>query len=402
MLGTEDVPAELVQGFLRDHLADPAARLTDLTVEPLTSEGFSGNALYRARLSWARPGGAGSGEQADWVLKRWRPGGLSEVLLGLTQPVEALAWEHGLLRPRSLPAGLIVPILGARVEAGGAEAWVAMDDVAADLSEYTRQEPRPGAEVVRLVRQILDKLALLHVWWEQPAQQARLAACSWLLPWENQLWREVGPYAAVLGRPAAGAPAWGRAVTSEFREDLHAFLAWLPPGDRRLWEDLLCDRRPLVRAFAEFPRTLLHGDADDRNIGLRWPRGGAAADRAPEEPPALVLIDWEWMGQGPAAFDIAKLVGSAMAVCDPSQPLPQALGSGELLDYYFERYAEAGGKLADRRLWRRSCDLVWVVGAVAEVPGIVGFCLRNNLQAHLDRFAEFMEDRTRTARTLLT
>jgi hypothetical protein len=123
MSEVETVPAGLLQAILRGPLADPTARLTDVNAEPIPRDGFSGNALHRVSLAWTGQERAATQGPTTWVLKRWRPGGASERLLGVTRPLEAIAWERGVLRPDALPQGVVVPIIGARRDPGGAAVW---------------------------------------------------------------------------------------------------------------------------------------------------------------------------------------------------------------------------------------------------------------------------------------
>jgi hypothetical protein len=149
--------------------------------------------------------------------------------------------------------------------------------------------------------------------------------------------------------------------------EIQAFLDWLEPGDRYLWEDMMCDRTPLVEALRELPRTFLHGDPGPRNGGLRWPPGGEHGVSGSTE---LVLIDWEWAGVGPAALDLGPVVMKLPLICDPTQPMPEACWSNELPDFYFERYRAAGGTQLDREACRRSCDLGLAVWWLFDGPGV--------------------------------
>ena len=400
MLATETVPAEPLLAVLREHLAITTARITDLQVESVPSEGFSGNRLYRAHIAWAGDGWAASSGSAAWMLKRWLPGGHSERLLGVDRPLEALAWEQGILRPEALPAGVVAPIVGAWRDPSGAAAWIVMEDVSASLREYSRNQPLPPTEAVARLKQVLDRLAQLHVWWEGPKQRAKLRRCGWLVPVERFLGCEAASYATALGRTPPAAMASGSPVTDEFRADVHAFVDWLPAGDRPALQELLYRREPLVAALGALPRTLLHGDTDDRNIGLRHPAGHAAANGSTGVSPELVLIDWEWIALGPPALDVARLCGSAAAVCDQSQPRPEALFSHELPDYYFERYRGYGGRLADRDTWRRSFTLALLAGALIQVP-FAGAMIRQGVAPVVATFERQVEMVLPVARALV-
>ena len=169
----------------------------------------------------------------------------------------------------------------------------------------------------------------------------------------------------------------GTPVTEEQGADVAAVLAWLPAGDRALFERLLWDRTPLVDALRLSPRTLIHGDLDDRNLGLR----PVFTRNECNEPAAglseLVLIDWEWMGLGTPALDVARLWATFPAVCDPAQPCPEAAFSTELLDYYLDRYHAYGGRQIDPRSWRRECALAMLAHAFSQVR-FIGSVLRDD------------------------
>src|SRR5688572_5880818 len=123
MSAGESVPTALVETMLREYLADEDAVLTSLVTTPIPGEGFSGNTLYRVHLSWAPGRPSRRSGSADWVIKRWLPGGQGEALLGVTRPLEALAWEQGLLRREALPAGVAIPIIGTQLDPTGTSAW---------------------------------------------------------------------------------------------------------------------------------------------------------------------------------------------------------------------------------------------------------------------------------------
>jgi hypothetical protein len=180
---SEAVPRAVVESILRDHLAEQTATLTDLHVQPLANDGASGsNTLYRAQVAWTA-GETSSSGSTEWIIKRWEPGGRSEGALGLTQPVEALAWKHGLLSPQGLPSGIVVPFVGATIAPNGMTAWVAMTDVSEELRRWIwahpgLAHPLTAEQVLVRAKQILEGYARLHVWWEQPEEQEKLAECS--------------------------------------------------------------------------------------------------------------------------------------------------------------------------------------------------------------------------------
>ena len=123
----------------------------------------------------------------------------------------------------------------------------------------------------------------------------------------------------------------------------------------------------------------------------------ASAARTAEGTPEIVLIDWEWIGRGPPALDFARVWGTFAAVCAPGAPPPAVLSSSELPDYYFERYAAAGGQLTDRETWRRSYPLAALAAALTQVA-FFGRMIRNDVKpvlAVLDRQTELLPTATR-------
>lgn len=108
----EEVPIEIVQSLVQEHIGDRHATITQFSVDcadELEQEGFGGGSLYRAKVFWEM---GSHSDSANWVIKRWRPGGLVGTATGVTLPLEAIAWNHGLLRHKSLPDRMIVPYIG--------------------------------------------------------------------------------------------------------------------------------------------------------------------------------------------------------------------------------------------------------------------------------------------------
>jgi Phosphotransferase enzyme family len=365
---TENVPKFALSSILRDYLREPEAELTNCIIAPVSHSGMSGDSsLYRADIEWITSNSSIPASSTSWLIKCWKPGGLSLSELGWTRPVEALAWQHGILRPESLPHGVRTPIVGAVTDPGGAAAWVAMTDVSKELREYDRAAPLPPERLVSHAKTILAGLARFHAFWEQPDRQELLEGKDWLLPFENYLWRNAATCAAILKKDVVGEFSQVNPAIVEDELSLQAFLEWLEPSARPIWEELLVDRSRLVDRFTGLPFTLLHGDLDDRNIGLSWSASGESE---------LVLIDWEWMGKGPAAIDVAKVFIYLPLICEPTSPCPEACWSGELLDDYYENYRAAGGKQFDYDSWRRSYDLGLVAQALWPFPWAVGIVLR--------------------------
>jgi len=90
----------------------------------------------------------------------------------------------------------------------------------------------------------------------------------------------------------------------------------------------------------------------------------------------LVLIDWEWMGVGPAATDVAKVVQCLPVVIAPGTPIPEACWTNELADAYFDCYRAAGGRHFDTAGWRRTYAIALVAQGMTPIPMIAGNMIR--------------------------
>jgi len=368
LAATENVPEAVLLAILQQHLGDPNVQLEKSAILPFSTSGVSGNnSFYRVDIEWAASNPMLPAGSATWLIKCWKPGGLNLVELHWSRPTEALAWQVGILRPESLPDGLSTPILGSVIGPGEEVAWVAMQDVSKELLEYDRAAPLPSEHLVSCVKAILSHLARFHASWERPDQQNILEDMDWLLPYENYLWRRSDFYTAVLSTDAGGGYGQTGHVSQDDARNLQAFLEWLEPAERIILKELLVDRRRLVDRFADLPCTLLHGDLDDRNIGLSWCASGESE---------LTLIDWERISRGPAALDVAKVLILVPMLCLPGQPIPEACLSDELLDFYYENYIRAGGKQLDYETWRRSYDLALIAESVWPFPWALGNLLR--------------------------
>jgi hypothetical protein len=389
-----ELSPDVVERMLRQQLGDQRAALTDLEIQPFrAASSYSGNNSHcRLQLAWTADHTRSPGS-ADWIIKRWQPGGLFNQWMGVNQPQEALGWRDGLLRPEGLPAGVTVPYVGSKVSPDGTSAWTAMTDVSAELGEYSSAHPLPPEQVLVRVRHALDGMARLHAWWEQPAQQEKLAQCEWLTPWEWRVWTNAATYAYALDRQPAGGHGMGLPATEGRRANLRAFLDWLAPRDREMWTELLCDRRPLLAAIPDVPLTLLHGDPDQRHIGLRWLEGPGT------ESSELVLIDWEATSRGLGAWDVKHLLLNVPSLCDPAQPCPDFCLSGELEDYYFERYLAEGGRSVTPELWPRAYELGGLVTLMESIPLGAGNRLRTLQGLVPPRHIEGLTEEEMLART---
>jgi len=261
-----DIPIDVLESLLCEHLGDQTAIITACAITPFTNQGTNDSTtFFSVTLSWTLPELSTRSHAATWIVKRWQAGGARDAAMGLTVPREVLAWQQEVLQPSAMPEDIVVPFIGARQSADQTVAWIAMTDVSAELAAYPRVSLE-GEQALCRTQLILARLAQFHVWWEQPERQARLTALPWLRRPAEYLWDLAPTYAQAFGcAPAAKIPAGSSApqVWDGLAADLRAFLDWVPRDARQAWHALLVDRSALVAALAPLPQTLLHNDLDD-------------------------------------------------------------------------------------------------------------------------------------------
>lgn len=150
-----------------------------------------------------------------------------------------------------------------------------------------------------------------------PDNVALLHAGRWNSPWlETAAWLE--HFASPESKGRAYFSMLGPGVIQDFvdtrRRSLPAELA-----DAQRCTDLFWG---LVEKSGDGPQTLLHGDL---HVGNVYFDGGRAA-----------LRDWQVVGRGSPAFDVAYLIGSAMTIDD------RRTSERELLRHYLDALAAAG------------------------------------------------------------
>lgn len=360
----------ILQEALRNYLGDRSPTLLGYEITEREHSGTSTNSEFLEAKITYQEAGATSPKSVIWLIKKWQPGETAFEELESSRPIEALAWQDGLLRPGSLPHGVTTPFISANVAENGLTGWVFMKDIADALRQYDRDRPLASPELVARVRQILSRLARFHVWGEQLAEEEALEQYDWLPSHESYLWRGTNAYKKVLARKPDTQIGESELTSTTFVDNLYTFLATLAAQDREHWEELLCNRQPLVDGLADVPSTILHNDLDDRNIGLHHSAWGESGEYE------LVLIDWEWMATGPAALDVAKVLHFLPGICAMDSPCPESLWTHELPAYYFEQYQAEGGNTLDEGTWNRSYELALVTQAMSPFPAVAGHIRR--------------------------
>jgi Phosphotransferase enzyme family len=192
----------------------------------------------------------------------------------------ARAWAAGLLD--SAPELVDHAIVGAAL-GGGRNEWGAvllMRDVAAELLP-PGDDPIPADRHERFLDHVAGFCAATWGWRDDPVSGPGL------LPYAAR-WAWFG-HAALEGERALG---WPERVPRIAHEGWVRFAERAPVGLGRLIDDLRRDVSPLADALAETPSCFLHGDVKASNVGT-------AADGR------TVLIDWAYVGEGPACHELA-------------------------------------------------------------------------------------------------
>ena len=190
------------------------------------------------------------------------------------------AWAAGLLD--SAPHLVDHAIVGAAPGYGrnGWGAALLMRDVSAELL------PRgagviPADQHAAFIDHLAGFCAATWGWSDDPATGPGL------LPYAAR-WAWFG-HAAVEGERALG---WPERAPQLAAEGWCRFAERAPAGVARLVEDLRGDVTPLAEALRQTPSCFLHGDVKASNTGT-------AADGR------TVLIDWAYVGEGPACHELA-------------------------------------------------------------------------------------------------
>lgn len=169
--------------------------------------------------------------------------------------------------------------------------FLAIEDLGSDTLEARLKRLHP-VEIHRIYRQLIDVVLHLHREGLPAARKARLP----LMPgFDAKLY------------------AWEHAyfIDPILRERLHA--------PEKQIEAIAAELESVSRLLAISPQALIHRDLQSSNVLFRGPQP--------------VLIDYQGMRRGPAAYDLASLL------CDPYADLPASLQSS-LLRRYAQRHPQ--------------------------------------------------------------
>jgi hypothetical protein len=190
------------------------------------------------------------------------------------------AWEAGLLD--AAPDLIDHAIVGA-ARGHGRNGWggaLLMRDVSADLLP-AGDDPIPAAAHATFLHHLAGLCAATWDWHDEPGSGPEL------LPYAAR-WAWFG-HAALEGERALG---WPERVPLVADEGWRRFAERAPAELAVLVDDLRRDVTPLAVALRRTPSCFLHGDVKASNAGR-------AADGR------TVLIDWAYVGEGPACHELA-------------------------------------------------------------------------------------------------
>jgi thiamine kinase-like enzyme len=369
--------AHAIEQGLRRATTSDTLRIVQVTCEDVDWRGLSANTFACCSAAIVADSAADSKDQlVDLVIKRWIPGGPTDIVMGIDPlPRESLAFAAGIFDPDSMPSQIDIPFVAVLDDTESNEHWLVMREVSSELTAFS--SPAELSEIHRRYSVVLDRLASMHATWEKSGLQARLRKLRWLVPDSARLSRGEAVTRYVAGLPVSESEL---AKFERVKEGIRgariqpareAFYKTLSDSDATLWKRHECDRSALIAAFTEFPTTLVHGDVYPSNIGLRVVDG---EDR-------VILIDWEWIGNGCGALDVAKLLteGAALEHAD--------FDSQGLAAYYFERYSAHGGTLFDFTTWQRAYELAEVYQALSNHPLAIGWAILDDAAPNIYREA---------------
>ncbi len=163
---------------------------------------------------------------------------------------------------------------------------------------------------------VVRSLATMHAaWWDSE----ELRASPWLPPFEE-----------------TGA-VWQQRSVAGLQPFIETNSEWLPPGFAGTAEGIIERLGELQAVTVGSPRTLVHGDYRLENMMFGEPGGEHS----------LVIIDWQLIGYGPGAYDLAYFIGQSLTVelrrSSEARLLElyrEMLGAAGVHDYSAEQLAE--------------------------------------------------------------
>ncbi len=289
---------------------------TDLTIEPIDTDGFSGAEFYKIKLLYS------GGRETNLILKEVD---LSEDWFSY-RTGDNLGRETALLNVPELESIFEIFFLPYHmIGTTPSKIGLLMEDITDGLF--------PSERIVLDHRDqdlMLDKLAELHArYWESPIMES--------LPWLHQMKDFIYIMGPLDHLNYTG--HWEKSLPQMVKESWEMAMTLLPD---HLQELFLMPADDIIRPWKDLPRTLVHGDTKIANF-------------AKGKDGRLGLLDWAFAGHAPCTFDI----GWFLAV-----NATRLAGSKEAILLKYRSMLEAHlGTTLDEELWLRLEQVGIVSGA---------------------------------------
>jgi len=296
-------------------LADVLRRLglDGVREEPFPNDGWSGASLTLLRRGPDRFILKRDSLARDWIARSTGDG-----------PILREAWfaAHG----PPLPAPIRAPYLG--VGADGSDVGILMPDLTDVLFDWD------APIAVEMLDRVIAGMATLHAY---PSPEALVIGAA------QAHWCPLRERVTLICRASLERAGPARdAVADRILPGWEAFDRLAPAGARDLIASLGADPAPLLRALAEPPSTLVHGDLKLANVGLE--PGGA-----------IDLVDWQMVTVAPVAVELGWFLVSNVASL-PLQPADVLARYHAALLSRGERGREVAGD------WQTQADCAILVG----------------------------------------
>ncbi len=326
-----EIGAAHLEGVLKRWKRDKsiAVKVFQVEQEPFRFPKFGDKKFTRFVVDFESASGP---RQARLVLRQLPKQDIATIATGDVMHRELQAVRSGLLR--DLHCGLYVPYIEALERPDHDQRWVWMEDVTEDVKRLGAVDALSNE---RLEAILSDAAGFHAINW---ARQDRLSY-PWLLTLQGQTASFLGTLRELLfgAREYSEVTKWRLANRPWLKDGLASFWPSLEAKTRVYLEGLVRDPQPFFDRWDSLPHTIVHGDFDQRNMGVHiGPEGEMTT-----------VIDWELISHGHSSMDVSLL----LAYNKPKN-------ANELLDHYLDSLGRSMKQKVDRAEWRVGYDLATI------------------------------------------
>ncbi len=326
-----EVDAPYIEGLLRRWKHDPSMSVKSFEIEeePFRFPKFGDKKFIRFRISVDCAAGNAA---LSLVLRQLPKEDIASITTKDFMHRELQAVKSGLLS--DLHCGFYIPYIEAIERPELEQRWIWMDDVTEDVK-------RLGAVEVlsdQRLRTVLGHAAAFHALnWERKEHLA--------YPWLLTLRTLTESSFLTLSELLSGAKELSEMTKYKlrmrpwFKDGLMSFWPSVDGTARKYLEQVVNDPGPFFERREALPHTIVHGDFDQRNMGIHEGSDGEMT----------TVLDWELIGRGHSSEDIGLL----LAYNKPEN-------SDELVDYYLGCLEQQLHRQVDRDEWRVGYDLLTI------------------------------------------